>query len=52
MALTCEICKTKFKCGVENGEEKCWCFEYPNILPIDSEKCICEKCLKEKIKRL
>ena len=50
MALICKICNTKFECDVENGKDKCWCFEYPNILPIDSKKCICKKCLENTLK--
>ena len=47
--LTCDICNTEFECGIENGDDKCWCFDYPNILQVNDKKCICIKCLKEKI---
>mgnify|MGYP003112273188 CR=1 FL=1 len=49
MGLICEICKSEFECGIENGEDKCWCFNYPKVLEVDSKKCICKKCLENKI---
>ncbi len=47
--LKCEVCGSKFECEIANGKNKCWCFDYPNILPIKSNKCICRKCIEEKI---
>ena len=49
MALICEICNEKFGCDIENGKNECWCFEYPNILPIKSDKCVCKKCIEGKL---
>ena len=48
--LKCETCGSEFKCDIENGRDKCWCFEYPNVLSIKTNKCMCKKCIEEKIK--
>ena len=34
------------------GKETCWCFDYPNVMEIKKNECICKKCLEDKIKRL
>ena len=47
--LECNKCNSEFKCDIENGKNECWCFEYPNILPIKSDKCVCKKCIEGKL---
>ena len=47
--LKCKICNSPFVCNIENGKDSCWCFDYPNIIRIESDKCICKECLEKKI---
>jgi hypothetical protein len=46
----CPECQEPVNCGAESGQ-KCWCSNYPPIVPVDASKsCLCESCLKKKIK--
>jgi hypothetical protein len=48
---TCSICGAQFVCGPQEGEENCWCCDYPPIMPLDfSRDCRCPACLKAIIK--
>jgi len=54
---TCSQCGAEFTCGVTAGEATCWCFDMPNIIPLDSigtdddtqAGCLCPDCLQAKI---
>jgi hypothetical protein len=49
----CTECGLPNKCGVALGKGTCWCFQYPNIeMDKDSDVCLCESCLKKKVKEL
>lgn len=50
----CPQCNQKFTCGIADGESICWCFDLPNIIPLDeisntSSDCLCPQCLQDKI---
>lgn len=48
---TCPICGDKFLCGSQAEDKRCWCSDYPSIMPLDSHQgCLCPACLKAKIK--
>ena len=47
----CPICNTEFECGA-NNPEPCWCTKLPNIVPLNTDSCLCQACLKLKIKEL
>ena len=42
----CEKCSEEFDCKNDDG---CWCFELPKVLKINSDKCLCKKCLTKVI---
>ena len=42
----CEKCSEEFDCKSDDG---CWCFELPKVLKINSDKCLCKKCLTKVI---
>ena len=45
----CSSCYRIFGCAVSNGENQCWCFDYPFIFDSKSERdCFCPNCLKIK----
>ncbi len=52
---SCPACGNQFKCGAENGERWCWCFDYvvPQEVLMDLKKnfdgCVCPACLERKI---
>jgi hypothetical protein len=46
----CPNCGEEFYCGVESGEDKCWCMDIPKVssdLLILGEACWCSNCLLE-----
>ncbi len=47
----CPDCNIEFECGA-NKTEPCWCCSLPNIVPLDSQNCLCPECLKKKIIKL
>lgn len=54
--INCVECGAAFRCGVEAGENSCWCFALPQVLslPQDDEKqgCLCPKCLEARIEKM
>ena len=47
---SCQRCGTTFTCDIARGEKRCWCFDLPNVLPVDPKKdCLCPDCLKKEI---
>ncbi len=53
--VTCSQCQTGFSCGFLAGNESCWCFDYPHIMPVSKDNpdeantCLCPDCLKQAI---
>jgi hypothetical protein len=51
---TCPRCGAHFTCGIAAGEERCWCFDLPNVILLTSigsdEGCLCPDCLQAVIK--
>jgi len=47
----CPDCGKEFHCGAKDSTP-CWCCNLPNIVPLDSDKCLCKDCLEKKIKTL
>jgi hypothetical protein len=49
----CPVCGGPVECGMSNGDERCWCFELPHVLPISEvgsmQLCYCADCLTERI---
>ncbi len=54
---TCGSCGSAFVCGIEAGDAKCWCFDLPHVIPLESigrddkteADCLCPTCLQQKI---
>ena len=40
----CSKCGENFYCGVEKGDNDCWCFHKPKKQP-NGKLCYCEECL-------
>lgn len=51
MKEKCKNCNAEFECGNDNNVP-CWCCNLPNIVPLDSQNCLCPDCLKKKIAEL
>ncbi len=47
---TCSICGKPFPCHSEGGG-KCWCNEFPPLLPVPGRDCLCPDCLKAEVKK-
>lgn len=53
----CAQCGADFTCGISAGKSTCWCFDLPNVIPLDSiprdddaqAGCLCPACLQAKI---
>ncbi|MBL8118842.1 MAG: cysteine-rich CWC family protein [Anaerolineae bacterium] len=49
---TCPRCGASFTCGVAAAQSHCWCFDLPNVHPLQSNEytgCLCPSCLRERI---
>jgi uncharacterized protein len=47
---TCPKCQAKVECGIANGQESCWCFNLPRVLPlVENAACLCPECLQKQI---
>lgn len=53
----CPECGAEFRCGAVAGEATCWCFDLPNVIPLDQigddqqpAGCLCPECLQKRIK--
>ncbi|MCK9379616.1 MAG: cysteine-rich CWC family protein [Sulfuritalea sp.] len=50
----CPQCGAKFRCGMEGGDQECWCAALPPLLPIPATadegapaaSCLCPACLQ------
>ena len=50
----CHRCGQKFTCGLAAAHERCWCFDYPHVIPVkdaNREGCLCPACLQIEINR-
>ena len=50
----CPRCGASFVCGMQSGQEPCWCAALPSVMPLDRNAtstgtCYCSECLKELI---
>lgn len=52
----CPQCGAQFRCGMEGGDEECWCAGLPPLLslpapadPAAPATCLCPACLKKKL---
>lgn len=49
----CPQCQHEFACDIAQGRDKCWCMNYPAVLPvIETAKCLCPDCLSQAISDL
>jgi hypothetical protein len=47
----CSVCGQRFTCGPASGNKKCWCSDYPAVIPLDfNQGCRCPTCLKKIVK--
>lgn len=47
---TCPRCQATFDCGIANGQDTCWCFDCPRVLPVvENAACLCPECLRKEI---
>ena len=52
----CPQCGAQFRCGMEGGDQECWCASLPPLLPLPAQSdpgspatCLCPVCLKERL---
>ena len=50
----CSSCGNSFGCGIETGQEHCWCEHLPHISLVANEDqdCLCPNCLPPAIEKL
>ncbi len=51
----CPRCGQGFTCGLAANLERCWCFDLPHVIPVESasrEGCLCPTCLNNLIDSL
>ncbi|MCA9068103.1 MAG: cysteine-rich CWC family protein [Planctomycetaceae bacterium] len=47
---TCPRCQQQFRCDIACGQDTCWCFEFPKVLPlVENAECFCPDCLQKEI---
>jgi len=46
----CALCGAAFTCGVQAGEEPCWCASLSALEPVPGRSCLCRSCLEEELK--
>jgi hypothetical protein len=46
----CARCGAPFSCGMQAGEQDCWCSRLPALQPVAGRGCICRACLEEELK--
>lgn len=55
----CPQCGAQFRCGMEGGDDECWCSALPPLLPVPATSdpglaaasCLCPACLKARLQR-
>jgi ribosomal protein L34E len=46
----CPQCGGRFVCGIAAGDDRCWCFDLPAVMPVRPDTaCLCPNCLREAI---
>ena len=54
----CPQCGAQFRCGMEGGDQECWCASLPALLPVPlktesashgSVSCLCPACLEKRL---
>jgi len=53
----CPQCGAQFRCGMEGGDQECWCASLPALLPLPAKSepgapaasCLCPDCLKARL---
>lgn len=46
----CSACANPFYCQITVPQKKCWCVNYPLVLPLDTQQdCLCPRCLAKQI---
>lgn len=51
-AETCPECGARFPCGALAGEDSCWCYAVPNVVPVPADgsaRCLCPACLARRV---
>ncbi len=50
---TCSQCHHNMICDIQQGKSTCWCFELPNIMPVEETTggCLCRECLESAIEK-
>jgi hypothetical protein len=46
----CARCGAPFVCGMQAGQEPCWCASLPPIEPAPGRGCLCRGCFEEELK--
>ncbi len=46
----CARCGAGFTCGMQAGEEPCWCASLPPLAPVPGRACLCRGCLEDELK--
>jgi hypothetical protein len=54
----CAKCGAEFRCGMEAGDQQCWCASLPSFMPLPAASepgsteagCYCPTCLKEMLR--
>jgi uncharacterized protein (TIGR00290 family) len=49
---SCARCGSEFGCGASEGLARCWCDEFPPIVPMSGEGCLCRNCLAVEVESL
>ncbi len=46
-------CGRRFTCDLEAGKPRCWCADFPKVLPVPAADaaCLCPECLARAIAR-
>jgi hypothetical protein len=51
-ARRCPECGAAFTCGLAAGDERCWCFDLPAIMPVRADTtCLCPACLAKALQQ-
>jgi hypothetical protein len=51
-ARRCPECGAAFTCGLAAGDERCWCFDLPAVMPVRADTtCLCPACLAKAIQQ-
>ena len=45
----CEVCGAAFACGMQAGQEPCWCASLAALKPVPGRGCLCRACLEREL---